>query len=403
MENHGYKLIICISIVAIFAGVIGLFTTRRFETNDIGIDSIVKSVKEGSALVFSEVPIKDSVNDLQVLRTFVPYGYETESDVNWTLTSYIYPAEISFHAYSKDKSKQLYFTSTKEYVEKLDYNVEEIFGEEPLNDTRKAYTSAREYLLEKFNEINSNASNISVVKEESFTEEELSNMKKLVDEDARNIDILLSPDEEHEDEEHGYVKIEETSVEPASVIFKFEDDGNEYNQQMSTILTSIIIIHKNRDGEIHKERLWTSVAVYGYKAESSAFKENEDIYKVFVSNTATDQRWLTALSRMRQEIFFNDTNNEVDIESARKAAPETVKKAYFDEKGEFKDSHDLMRNMIGMWDFFNRDMINYLYLGDSNLVIPAKYDEVYCSDTRYVYMGTKRIRLPDGWYEMSPD
>lgn len=403
MGEKGYKIIILISVIAIFMGIIGLFTARQSDIKDIEIDSIVKSIKEGSALVFDEVPVKDKADDLQVLRTFVPYGYEVESNINWTLTSYIYPAEASFYAYSKDEGKHLYFFSTKEYIEPLDENTEDVFGGKLLSYNTKPYTGAQAYLIEKLKEINSNASNISIVKEESFTKEEISNMQKIVNETARNIDILLSPDEENEDDEHGYVKIEETLVEPASIIFEFEDNGKKYNQQMSTILTSIIVVHKNKSGEIHRERLWASVAVYGYKAESSVFNENDDIYKIFITNTAIDQRWLTALSRVRREVFFPKEGSDATVEDMKRMAPEVVKKAYFDEKGEFKSGHDLMRSMVDMWDFFNKDMIKYLYLGDTNLLIPSKYSEVYYSDEHHVYIGTKHIDLPYEWNEMVVD
>lgn len=401
MEKRGYKIIIYVSVIAIFIGVVGLFISIRFDNKNAGIDSVVRSVKEGSSIVFSEIPVKDSENDLQVLRTFVPYGYSVESNVDWTLASYIYPAEISLCAYSKDKNRHLYFFSTKEYIEQLDENVDEVFGGEPLNDVNKKYMGAQDYLFEKVREMNADASNISIIKKETFTEEEISNMKKLVDSDARNLDILLSPDEENEDDEHGYVKIEETSVEPASIIFKFEDNGKEYKQQMSTILTSIIIIHRSESGKIHRERLWSAVAVYGYKSDASKFNENDEIYEMFIENTETDQSWLTALSRTRQDIFFDDKNNKIDIEIAKEMAPEIVKKAYFNEKNGFKSSHDLMKSMIDMWDFFNKDMQKYSYLEDDSLTIPKKYAEAYYSEPlHYIYMGTKHMELPDNWNEM---
>ena len=185
MEKRGYKIIIYVSVIAIFIGVVGLFISIRFDNKNAGIDSVVRSVKEGSSIVFSEIPVKDSENDLQVLRTFVPYGYSVESNVDWTLASYIYPAEISLCAYSKDKNRHLYFFSTKEYIEQLDENIDEVFGGEPLNDVNKKYMGAQDYLFEKVREMNADASNISIIKKETFTEEEISNMKKLVDSDAR--------------------------------------------------------------------------------------------------------------------------------------------------------------------------------------------------------------------------
>ena len=68
MEKRGYKIIIYVSVIAIFIGVVGLFISIRFDNKNAGIDSVVRSVKEGSSIVFSEIPVKDSENDLQVLR-----------------------------------------------------------------------------------------------------------------------------------------------------------------------------------------------------------------------------------------------------------------------------------------------------------------------------------------------
>lgn len=401
MKKNNSNIIIIASIILVIIGAILVVVFRQFSFKTASEEDIAERINKGDAIIYNETVITDDSNDLQVARTFIPDGYKVEFNVDWTLTSYIYPADISIKAYSEDRKKELNFFSTKEYLENLDDN-DNIFGEEPRNDAYKSYTGAENYLLEKVKEISPNAENISVEKKESFTEEEISKMKEIVDVEAKNIDILLSPDEEHEDDDHGYVKILETSVEPAVITFSFEENGNSYKQKLSTIIYSIAIEHKSENNEIHRERLWTSSAVYGYKAENSVFDEDDSIYSMFILNTKNDQRWLTSLSRARQDLFFNSDNTKKEINIAKEEAPEILKKVYFNEKSEFKEGKDLMDGMMEVWDFFNKDTVKYKYFADTDIMVQEKYKSVYINNaSKKVYTGLKDINLPKEW--RSPD
>lgn len=282
-------------------------------------------------LTYSSVPIKDEKTGLEVARVIVPENFNVKSNVIWS-RDFENPARLFISAKSNFSDVEFYYLSGKSYVE--NFQLGEMKNGEfdyDFRTTNKKVILPEDYLKEIILSRTPKASDIMQIASVSMPN---GMQEYLIGLMYQNIDELNLTAKANS--RYSKIKVTNPEIIPCIMTFSYKVEEKTYKEMFLTMFTSVEYQFTSKSekdkNNVKSKKFWKMNEIYAYKTGEKDFERNFDDFTVFAANSMPNNKFVSALEHVKQEMWIETNPYFVDYnkKSSLKNRPSELFKRYFE-------------------------------------------------------------------------